>query len=46
MSTFVCEQSVGQALHQQPTMGGAEGFIHAMKSEEVGVRWPMPFGHK
>jgi hypothetical protein len=46
MGPFMCEQSVGETLHKEPTVGSAEGFIHAMEGNEVGVRWPVPFCHE
>jgi hypothetical protein len=33
MSPFMCEQGVGETLHQETTVGGVEGFVHAMEGD-------------
>jgi hypothetical protein len=46
MGTFIGEHSVGEALHEEATVGSAKGFIHAVQGHQVSVRRPMTLSHQ
>jgi hypothetical protein len=46
MGPLVREYGVGEALHQESSLGRAKGFVHAVEGNQISVWWPVTFSHQ